>query len=120
MDNMDGAGWTTYSQNTFGLKSVTVDRQGRIYFSDNVKHWIVRMDDMQGTGLVTLGSFGSGTKEFNEPEGLTIDSSGRIYVADETNHRIVRFDDMTGAGWTTLGTYGNGTGQFNRPHDVQS
>jgi streptogramin lyase len=119
IDDMDGAGWTTFSPSTGGLKSVVVDRQGRIYFSDNANHWITRIDDMQGRGLVTLGALGTGVNQFNEPEGLTIDSQGRIYVADETNHRIVRFNDMTGAGWTTFGTFGNGTGQLKLPHDVQ-
>lgn len=46
IDDMDGNGWTTFSQNTGGLESVVVNRQGRIYFSDNTRHWIVRMNDM--------------------------------------------------------------------------
>lgn len=122
VDNMDGAGWTTFMPPTSGgngLKDIALDRQGRIYAADNNNHRIVRFNDMQGTGFVSFGSRGPGIGQFNEPEGLTIDSAGRIYIVDESNHRIVRINDMTGAGWTTFGSYGSGVGQLSLPHDVK-
>jgi len=117
IDDMNGNGWTEFRQP--GLKSVVVDQQGRIYFSENNTHTISRMNDMQGNGLVRLGSHGTGVGQFNEPEGMAFDAQGRIYVADETNHSIVRMDDMTGAGWIRYGSYGDSPGQLSLVHDVQ-
>jgi NHL repeat len=42
---------------------------------------------MTGTGWLTLGTQGSGDKQFNEPWGLHVDHKGRIYVADYGNNR---------------------------------
>jgi hypothetical protein len=123
VNDMDGGGWTLYTPpNTSGSngnKRVAFDTQGRIYVTDNGNHRIVRFNDMQGTGFTSLGSFGNGVNQFNEPEGMTFDTLGRIYIIDESNHRLIRMNDMTGAGWTTFGTYGSGVGQLSIPHDVQ-
>jgi DNA-binding beta-propeller fold protein YncE len=67
---------------------------------------------MTGTGWTTLGTQGSGDKQFNEPWGLHVGHKGRIYVADFGNNRLVRMDDMTRAGWATLGTLGSGVKHF--------
>lgn len=126
IDNISGAGWIALELSRFagggigsGNKSVAFDSQGRIYVSDNVNHRILRVNDMQGSGAVTFGSYGMGVGQFNEPEGLAIDAQNRIYISDESNHRIVRINDISGAGWTTLGTFGHGDGQIVLPHGVQ-
>ena len=109
IDDMDGAGWTTFGPTPIGPgsflgpKVVILDRQDRLYASDTAGHRIVRFNDLQGTGWTTFGSQGSGVGQFNRPEGLALDSLGRIYITDNDNHRIVRIDDMTGAGWVTYG-----------------
>ncbi|MBM3817988.1 MAG: hypothetical protein FJW14_03055 [Acidimicrobiia bacterium] len=121
IDNMDGAGWTTFAMpgdTQFQVRAVALDARGRIYLSDNGRHRIIRIDDMSGRGLVTLGSFGNGVRQFNQPMEMTFDRHGRFYIADEYNHRIVRVDDMTGSGWITLGSYGSGIGQFAAPHGI--
>ena len=59
----------------------------RIYVADSQNHRIVRLDDMTGTGWLTLGTQGSGDKQFNEPWGPHVDHKGRIYVADYGNNR---------------------------------
>lgn len=118
IDNMDGAGWTTFDPGG-GLKNVVFDSQGRIYISDNGFHRIIRVNDMQGNGRVNYGSYGYGDGLLNEPEGMTLDAQGRIYFSDESNHRIVRINDMSGAGFTTLGVHGKGDGQLSLPHGIQ-
>jgi streptogramin lyase len=59
------------------------------------------MDDMTGSGWVTLGgpAAGSGPSQWDEPSGIAISPPGKILVSDENNGRIVEMDDLTGAGW---------------------
>ena len=76
------------------------------------------------------GTPGSGSGQFNAPEGIAADSSGRVYVTDTGNNRIQMFrlanpcpsgttQIVAGVcfvrGWGTLGTV---NGQFNKPTDV--
>ncbi len=83
-----------------------------VYITDYSFSRLVRADDLWGTNQQTLGSTGTGVKQFYGPHGVTVDSSGRIYVADTYNCRIDRMDDITGAGWTSFGTCGSGAKQF--------
>ena len=79
---------------------------------------LIRMDDMRGTNWVSLGTCGSGNRQFNNPGGIFVDSSGNIYVADTGNDRIVQITDMSGAHWVTYGVTGTGTGQLSHPTSV--
>jgi streptogramin lyase len=120
--DMEGTAWDIYegpsgNQVSFPY-SVFVDRSSRIYHVDANKHRVVRVNNMDGAGFISLGSFGSGTGAFNNPTGIFVDKSDRIYVADSGNSRIVRMNDMTGAGWTVLGSFGSGVGRFAAPYQV--
>ncbi len=97
IDDMSGAGWTTfgsYGSVTGQFKDptgVAVDASGHIYVADTFNYRIVSMDDMTGAGWTTLGSSGGATGQFIAPLKVAVDSSGYIYVADYGNDRIVRF-----------------------------
>ncbi len=95
-----------------GLGSHTTAAE-KIYITDGTR--LVRVNDMEGNGWITLGSQGSGLEQFDFPEGMAIDSHGRIYVTDGGNNRIVRMETADGTGWTTFGTSGTGINQFNTP-----
>jgi sugar lactone lactonase YvrE len=90
---------------------IAVDAGGGIYVANSSCSSIVRVTDMYGSNMETLGGF-------NSPNGLTLDSSSHIYVADTTNHFIVHVDNMTGDGWETHGAYGPGTDQFDTPSGI--
>ena len=122
IDDMTGAGWTTFGSqgndgaggsgvNQFnGLKGLAIDAQDHIYVTDKNNYRVVRFDDMTGKGWTTFGSKGAGVGQFADDIGqISFDKEGRIYIADEHNNRIVRIDDMTGKGWTEFHGVGNDT-----------
>jgi DNA-binding beta-propeller fold protein YncE len=85
-----------------------------IYIADWANHRIVRMDDMDGSNWMTLGSEGSGVGTFSYPVGVCVDTAGRIYVTEQRHQRVLRLGDMNGANWTTFGARGNEPKQINR------
>ena len=65
-----------------------------IYVADSGTNLLYRMDDMEGTNLMSYDGSALGTA-FSNPSGVATDSQGRIYVA--SNARVYRFDDMLGS-----------------------
>jgi sugar lactone lactonase YvrE len=61
--------------------------------------------------LIQWGTSGSGTGQFNCPEGLAVDSSGNVYVMDTNNGRVEKFDS-NGNFLFQLGSPGTNPGQF--------
>jgi DNA-binding beta-propeller fold protein YncE len=123
MDDMLGANWRTCEPrrsdtkpvNKFAGSWICVDAAGRIYFTYDGEHRIVRVDDMSGVNRVEFGTEGSGPGQFHYPAGIAVDDRGRIYVADFDNFRVVRIDDMQGTNWVAFGSYGSERGQFINP-----
>jgi streptogramin lyase len=100
---------TIISPPTFGYEScIMVIKNDEIYVSD---HETVRKFSLDGTLLLTIGSYGTGDGQFSGARGVSVDSAGNIYVADNGNHRIQKFNsagEYVGQ-WGSLGT---ATGQF--------
>lgn len=66
------------------------------------------------TFLSSLGSYGSGSGQFNGPGDVAVSPEGFLWVADTNNNRLVKFSEA-GAFLAQYGSSGTGNGQFNRP-----
>jgi streptogramin lyase len=123
VDNITGAGWTTFGTKGSGAyqfsspRGVFVNATG-IYAADSGNHRIVRINNMTGAGWTTFGSYGRGVNQFTIPRSIVMTPAGQIYVVDSFNHRIVRIDDFKGRGWTTFGTIGQGINHFTQMTDM--
>jgi len=79
-----------YFPGIFGLaEDVTVDEFDNIYVVDVSRHSVLKFDS-NGRLLLKFGTFGSGNKEFNRPQGIAYYNK-TLYVADTKNNRILRF-----------------------------
>jgi len=66
--------------------------------------------------LSSFGKEGSGSGEFQWPEGIVRDSSGNLWVSDH-HGRIQKFDEK-GEFLSQFGSWGSGNGQFTSPSQM--
>jgi len=60
----------------------------KLFVSDPFNH-VVKVYNANTLELViTLGGFGSGDRQFNQPGGMALDNRGYLHVVDTGNHRI--------------------------------
>lgn len=85
----------------------------RILVADSGNHRIQAFDSL-GNFISSFGSSGSGTGQFNTPQGLAVDGQGRVIVADRGNNRLV-FLDFDGQSFTYHGSLG---GWFDHPNGL--
>jgi len=78
IDDMTGANWTTFvipatspAALPIGV-AVETGTNPRIYFTDRANAAVYRMDDMSGANLLRYGSAGSGTAQFQFPNGIAV------------------------------------------------
>ena len=93
LDNSGSMGWTTTNANTTSYPvSVGVDSKGNVYSVEYGSH---RIKKFNSTGKIinTIGSYGTGNKNFRYPINIAIDSSDNIYVLDMYNRRFVSYDE---------------------------
>ena len=97
--------------------SFAIDRQrNRIYVTDAPQHQI-RLYDLSGRFLETIGSRGSAPGEFNYPGDLDLDTDGNLYVVDAMNARIqVLAPD--GTPLRSFGERGTARGAFSVPKGI--
>ena len=89
-----------------------------LYVADSGNH-CVRIFDLDGNLLDTIGAAGNADGEFASPRGLAFDKNGRLYVADSGNSRVQIFETTPAIVFlATLGTPGSGNGQFVSPSGV--
>ena len=96
--------------------SLTLDRSGRVFVSDEHNHRISAFDD-QGNFLYKWGENGTGEGQFDGPAGIAIDSNENLYVSDQKNNRIQKYT-LDGDFISEWGESGTGDGQFNLPWGV--
>ena len=91
--------------------SMAFDREGNLYFSDELAH-VIRRIDLCGTittvvGIGKLGFAHDGTAaqeaQLNSPQGVTIASDGALIFSDTKNHRVRRVG-LDGTLQTVAGT----------------
>ncbi len=96
---------------------IAVDKEsGLLYVSDTISHDI-KVYDLKGKPLRTIGKYGTAPGEFNYPVDLYVDKDGELYVVDAMNYRVQIFD-RTGKFVTMFGKQGDGTGDFGRPKGI--
>jgi tripartite motif-containing protein 71 len=71
---------------------IVSDTSGNIYIADFNNNKVKKIDG-NGTILLSFGSAGSSTGQFDNLSGIAVDASGDIYVGDAVNNgRIQKFD----------------------------
>ena len=74
-------------------------------------------DSAAATAEGFLGSAGTGSGQFERPQGVALDHKGNVWVVDRTNDRLEEFD-AGGSFLTQFGTTGSGDGQISDPRDA--
>ncbi len=69
------------------------------------------------TSYCQTGIVGSGSGQFDWPQGVAVDSSGNVWVAEYNNNRIQEFNEK-GEYLHTYGSAGSGDGQFEGPLNI--
>jgi len=86
-----------------------------------------RIEEYNASGVLQAihGNFGTGSTEYNRPQGLAIDSTDILYVLDTGNNRVIRYTNPLGVSGsalgatTTWGSYGTtDAGTFNNPTGI--
>ncbi|KAK3726993.1 hypothetical protein QZH41_006814 [Actinostola sp. cb2023] len=78
----------------------------------------VRVFNREGDLLLTYGSYGSGQRQLNCPQGLAFLNETDVVICDHYNHRICIVNTTTGKLVKTFGCQGNGNQQFKNPCGV--
>jgi streptogramin lyase len=103
---------------TFTSGPVAYDPSDRVYVMNPGSKWMLRYDNIDGSGLASFTWTDSSIIGFKNPQDIFIDSGSKIYIADTDNNRIARMDNLAGVGFRTFGALGSGVGQFNKPSAV--
>lgn len=90
--------------------------RGEVYLADAAAH-CVRVFDLKGAALRTLGSRGNVPGKFNYPSHLALDAQGRLAVTDTLNFRV-QILTPDGAPVTSIGQLGDAPGRFAKPKGV--
>ncbi len=94
-----------------------------VFVADTRNHRILVLSPDLSSVLDMYGSYGTGTGEFSNPQGLDFyPDASRLVVADTRNYRVVLLavDPLTGAlsYHDTFGSRGDGAGEFEVPYAV--
>jgi RHS repeat-associated protein len=70
-----------------------------------------------GEKLKTVGTTGSGTGQYSNPDGIAVDKHGNVWVADTGNSRVEEFNEAGGY-VQTIGSKGTGAGELEQPTTI--
>ena len=96
--------------------SIDLDREGRVYTSDERLNRIT-VFDKEGAFLSKWGTPGSGDGELNGPSGIAFDADDNLLVVDSQNCRIQKFS-KDGRFLSRWGERGSGDGQLELPWGI--
>lgn len=97
--------------------SFAIDRsRDRIYVVDTPQHQ-VRLYDLDGLLLKTMGTRGEKPGEFNYPGDIDLDAAGNLYLVDVMNARI-QILTPDGTVLRTFGERGTARGSFSVPKGI--
>jgi Tol biopolymer transport system component/sugar lactone lactonase YvrE len=100
-----------------GIAIGTVSSTKFIFIADTGNHRIQKINAATFATSATQGSLGSGSSNYNSPEGLAV-SGLFLYVADKDNNRIKRVGTSALGSPLIIGSAGSGNGQFKTPWAV--
>ncbi len=96
---------------------IAIDNNDHILYVVNTGSHNIKIYDLKGTYIKTIGGRGSEEGEFNFPTDIFITDNGDIYVTDSMNFRVQKFNNY-GRFLMSIGTHGDGTGNMGRPKGV--
>lgn len=99
------------------LTGVAINKDEKKIFAVDTGSHNIRVYDLKGNLLNTIGKWGAEDGEFRYPVDIFIDRNGDMYVADTMNYRIQIFD-KDGKFLNAFGSHGDGSGDFGRPKGV--
>ena len=110
-----GTGASQFAGNA--VEDLAFDSEGNIWVVDRGNDRIMKFDangntvNIGATGQNWIGTVGSGSNQFDDPNGIAINSGDTIYVADRRNERIQALN-TNGQFLFRWGSSGSGEGQF--------
>jgi len=96
---------------------IAVDKSGKQLFIVDTANHHIKVYDLQGSLIKTLGQRGSDDGEFNYPGSIWFDNKGNLLVSDSLNFRI-QIIDSKGKFINKFGHHGDGTGDMSRSKGV--
>ncbi len=96
---------------------LAVDKKERLLYVTDTAAGDIKVFDLSGKPVKTIGGPGTGKAEFNLPVDIFVSPGGDIYVTDTMNYRIQIFA-KDGGFLRMFGRHGDGTGDFGRPKGV--
>ena len=115
--------WSDMNSGGMAYPEAVAAWSGFLFIADTRNNRIQVWDSDMTSNIAMVGSFGTGTNEFNWPAGLVVNKAAQqLVVADTGNDRIVVYDIDPATGYLTLafafGSTGSATGEFNKPRGV--
>ena len=77
-----------------------------VYVADTFNHRVQVFNRSSRTYVTTIGGYGSGNGQFDQPYDVAVDASGYLYVADFENSRVQQFRPAGGTTWNWWLQYG--------------
>jgi len=78
---------------------------------------VYRRDFANGSYLGMIGSYGTGSGQFQQPRGVAVSGAGNIHVSDAALNRVVQFNSSR-TFVRNIGSSGSGNGQLSSPDGV--